>query len=407
VQRIIQRIDTIAKPTLRRVINATGVVIHTNLGRAPLGSAVLEALTPIVEGYSNLEFDLHSGERGHRDSHIRDILRYLTGADDALVVNNNAAAIMLCLSHLARGREVIVSRGELVEIGGAFRIPDIMAASGAIMKEVGTTNKTRLSDYEQAISDSTALIFKAHKSNYTIRGFTEEVSVTELAALAHRHNLPLIYDIGSGLLRKPLQLAQLDEPDVHSAIAAGADVVSFSCDKLLGGPQAGVVCGSATLIARLSRDPLMRALRVGKMTYAALGGAARHYLSDEALLHNNPLFSMLSADASEIRKRAVRLKRTLSGHGIYSSLVDSNGQCGGGTLPDVTIKSFALKLNCTKAEAQRIHGALREQPTPVVAILREGGLFFDLLTVNDIEIALLVESLRLLTPQTTSAREGQ
>jgi L-seryl-tRNA(Ser) seleniumtransferase len=293
-----------------------------------------------------------------------------------------------------------------VEIGGAFRIPDIMAASGAIMREVGTTNKTRLSDYEQAISDTTALIFKAHKSNYTIRGFTAEVEVAELAALAHRHKLPLVYDIGSGLLRKPLQLAHLDEPDVQSAIAAGADVVSFSCDKLLGGPQAGVVCGSSALISRLSRDPLMRALRVGKMTYAALGEAARHYLSDEALVRNNPLFSMLSTDSAVIRQRAVRLKRTLAGHGIFATVVDSSGQCGGGTLPDVTIKSFALRLNCTKAEAERIHSALREQPMAVVGVLREGGLYFDVLTVTPGEIGQLAESVRALSPITTSGKEA-
>lgn len=375
---------SISAASLRPVVNATGIILHTNLGRAPLGRALLEALSPIVLGYSNLEFDLEQAKRGHRSSHIVGLLTWLTGAQDALVVNNNAAAIILALHTLARGKEVIVSRGELIEIGGAFRIPDIMAASGAKMVEVGTTNRTRSSDYESAITPETALLFKAHKSNYTIEGFTEEVSVAELAGLAHAHNLPMIYDIGSGLLRKPKIAQFAHEPDVRSAITNGADLVCFSGDKLLGGPQAGVIAGKKSYTSRLSKAPLMRALRVGKLAIAALSAACRNYLKDSDLIANNPLFALLERTPDERRRLAEQLAETLNRRGIETEIHKSTVQCGGGTLPDLKLQGYAVALVAPAVAAKErvafseaVFQRLLSSPTPLLGILREGKLLFD------------------------------
>ncbi|MBD3241632.1 MAG: L-seryl-tRNA(Sec) selenium transferase [Chitinivibrionales bacterium] len=385
-------IDAITAPSLRRVINATGVLLHTNLGRAPLGARLCEEIAPIVSGYANVEFDLDTGSRGHRNDHVRELLRYLTGAEDALVVNNNAAAIILILHHLAAGKEVIVSRGELIEIGGSFRIPDIMRAGGAVMVEVGTTNKTRLSDYADAISDRTALLFKAHKSNYAIHGFTEEPAAEELARLAHEHDLPLVHDLGSGLLRRPRMAAMRDEPDVREALAAGADLVSFSGDKLVGGPQAGIVVGRQALVARLARDPLMRALRVGKLTLAALAAACRHYLSDQALFSGNPTFGMLRQTPAQLTSRAEKLAGLLHARGIESRVIESSGKTGGGALPDMSIPSRALALALPKARAEAAQRALMRAATPVVGIMREGELVLDMLTVADNELDTVAAS---------------
>ncbi|MFH2034091.1 MAG: L-seryl-tRNA(Sec) selenium transferase, partial [Candidatus Margulisiibacteriota bacterium] len=263
VSEVKNLIEKISKPSLKPVINATGIILHTNLGRAPL------SFEPI-RGYCNLEFDLETGKRGKREAHLKAPLKYITGAEDTLVVNNNAAAIVLILNTLASGKEVIISRGELIEIGGSFRINEIMASAGVKMVEVGTTNKTRLSDYENAVTENTALIFKAHKSNYSIKGFSEEVGIKELAEFSRKKGIPFVYDIGSGLLRKPKNLNLEGEPDVRSALKDGAYLVCFSGDKLLGGPQAGIIAGKKELISKLAKAPLMRALRVGKMTIAGL-----------------------------------------------------------------------------------------------------------------------------------------
>ena len=249
----------IARPSLKPVINATGIVLHTNLGRAPLGTAVMEEIAPLIAGYSNVEFDLKSGCRGHRNDHVAELIRYVTGAEDAVVVNNNAAAIILVLHTLAKNKEVIVSRGELIEIGGSFRIPEIIRAGGAKMVEVGTTNKTRLADYEKALSKKTACIFKAHRSNFTMSGFTEEVSLKELNRFSHERGLPFVFDLGSGLLRKPANLPLAHEPDVRSVLALGVDLVTFSCAKLLGGPQGGILAGKKELAERCAKKPVMRA----------------------------------------------------------------------------------------------------------------------------------------------------
>ena len=294
VLQIKKVIKTIGDRSLIEVINTTGIVLHTNLGRALLGNHVLEELRPIVSNYSNLEFDLNTGRRGQRNSHISELMKFVTQAEDAVVVNNNAAAVMLILKTFAEGKEVIISRGELIEIGGSFRIPEIMEASGCKMIEVGATNRTRLSDYENAITKDTALIFKAHKSNYYIDGFTEEVKLSDLSDLAKKHELLFIYDLGSGLLRKPKGLPLENEPDVRSSLQAGCDIVSFSGDKLLGGPQAGIIAGRYGLIQKIAKAPMMRTLRVGKMTIAALSAVMRFYLKDEDLLTKVPIFEMLN-----------------------------------------------------------------------------------------------------------------
>jgi L-seryl-tRNA(Ser) seleniumtransferase len=395
-EMIEKRVLSASGLTLRGVINATGVVLHTNLGRAVLGANVLKDIAGIVTGYSTIEYDTAHAKRGNRHDHVTGLLRYLTGAEDALVVNNNAAGIVLALSTLARPakkREVIISRGELVEIGGEFRIPDIMAAAGAKMVEVGTTNRTRIADYEKVITEKTALIFKAHKSNYSMKGFVEEASLAQCAALAHKKGLPFVYDIGSGLIRKPASLPLGDEPDVAAAIAMGADLVLFSCDKLLGGPQAGVVAGRADLVARCGKAPLMRALRVGKLTMAAFLSSLRSFLSDASLKTNNPTFAMLSRARDEVRQSAERLAAELAKRGIACHVAVSSGQCGGGTLPDLAIPSFSVvidfpfdkqkqRADAAGAVFKRLHAAER----PVIGVLREGSLLFDMLTVQDSDI---------------------
>jgi L-seryl-tRNA(Ser) seleniumtransferase len=391
-------IAAITEPSLKPVINATGVVLHTNLGRAPMGDTVLKEIAPVISGYSNIEFDLETAKRGHRGDHITALLQYLTGAEGALVVNNNAAAIVLALNTLAAGREVIISRGELIEIGGAFRIPEIMAAAGVTMKEVGTTNRTRLGDYEKAAGPNTAMIVKAHKSNYAISGFTEEVPVRELAAFARKKRLPLLYDIGSGLLRRPAGILLGQEPDVQFAIAAGADLVAFSGDKLLGGPQAGIIVGNARLVYRLSKAPMMRALRVGKLILASLAAACRQYLDDRSLVANNPLFALIERSDAERMRLAQLLLIALEKHGIAASLVESPGQCGGGTLPDLTIKSHAVSLTPPantvrerEAFCERIYRRLLTGDRPVLGVLREGRLLFDVFALFEHEIETIAE----------------
>jgi L-seryl-tRNA(Ser) seleniumtransferase len=392
-------VSRIAAASLKPIINATGIVLHTNLGRAVMDKSVLNDIAPIITGYSAIEFDCVNACRGNRHEHIADLLRYCTKAEDVLVVNNNAAGIVLALNTLANGREVIVSRGELIEIGGEFRIPDIMAASGAKMVEVGTTNRTRLADYEKAISENTAMLFKAHKSNYAMSGFVEEASVLQLAGLARKRGLPFVYDMGSGLLRRPSGLPLGNEPDVASSIADGADLVLFSGDKLLGGPQAGILAGSKDLVRRCARAPLMRALRVGKLTLAALASACRNYLDDARLLENNPTFAMLSKTPESMLKSARSLRDALAVRSLSASIIATTGQCGGGTLPDVRLQSHAVRLdswaktNVERAKiSEKIFRELLLIDRPILGILREGDLLFDVRTIEDDDIEYVAES---------------
>ena len=394
VAAVQRRVLTLCGPTLKKVINATGVILHTNLGRAPLGQTAIDEISKVALGYSNLEFDLANHRRGDRNTHLREMLNFLTGAESTLVVNNNTAGIVLALNTLAADREVIISRGEMIEIGGAFRLPEIMAASGVRMVEVGTTNRTRLADYENAIRPDTALIFKAHKSNYCIKGFTGEVHVADLAKLAHARGLPVIFDLGSGLLRKPQSLALQDEPDVSSVLTAGVDIVAFSCDKLLGGPQAGVLAGRAELILRLARAPMMRAFRVGKLTLAALTATCRQYLREGDLIAGNPTFAMLNRTGKELDRLASILRGELKRLGIACRVIESFGQCGGGTLPDLRLKSVAVEVLPQKGIgtpkltfAEFLYKRLIEAEPPVLGILREGSILLDVLTLTEDEMA--------------------
>jgi len=397
---VIARLEALSGNSLKPVVNATGVVIHTNLGRSPLGRSVIDEVSRVALGYSNLEFDLAAARRGQRSAHVAELLRYLTGAEEIAVVNNNAAGIILALRTLAFGREVIVSRGELIEIGGSFRIPEIMAASGATMVEVGATNRTRLADYEAAIGENSALLFKAHKSNYAITGFTEEVPAKKLAKLAHSHGLPLVFDLGSGLLRRPAGLPLEDEPDVAGAIADGADVVLFSCDKLLGGPQAGIIAGRRDPVAEMAGAPLMRALRVGKLTLAALSAACKAYLTDERLRTSNPTFAMLSRNREELQRLASLLRDGLARLGVAAEIAPSRGQCGGGSLPGLEIETLAVEVTPSGASAgarssfaETLFARLLDRDRPVLGVLREGRLFFDVLTLAEEDVAYVAEAI--------------
>jgi L-seryl-tRNA(Ser) seleniumtransferase len=385
--------------SLRKVINATGVVIHTNLGRAPFGKEMLEESMEVLEGYNNLEFDLEKGSRGHRNDHAASLLKYLTGAEDVLVVNNNAAAVMLILRAFAKRKEVIVSRGELVEIGGSFRIPEIMAASDCKMVEVGTTNKTRLDDYRQAIGPKTAMLFKAHRSNYVISGFTEEVGLDDLAALGKESGIPVLFDLGSGLMR-PLDNAVFDgEPDVRSALQSGVDLLCFSGDKLLGGPQAGIIAGRKDLIARLKKEPMLRALRVCKLTLALLEGACLSYLGDDKLLSKNSIHRTISRTKEDILDSAKQLKQLLEHSNISCEIIESQGQCGGGTLPAAVINSMSVQLihgesnKIRSGYAEKMMQGLLRCDIPVLGILKQGSISFDMLCILQQEIKTVADAI--------------
>jgi L-seryl-tRNA(Ser) seleniumtransferase len=356
-------------PRLRRVLNATGVIVHTNLGRAPLAGQALERVAEVARGYSNLEFDLPEGRRGSRQEHAAAALRRLTGAEAALVVNNNAAAVLLALAALAEGREVVVSRGELIEIGDGFRIPDVLARSGARLREVGTTNRTRAADYERAVGPETAALLRVHQSNFRVVGFTEQPAVAELAAVARRHGLPLVDDLGSGVL-----VALEGEPSARDSLAAGADLVCFSGDKLLGGPQAGVVVGRAELVERLRRHPLQRAVRADKLTLAALEGTLALYLDPARAARELPVLRMLGEPAEAVRARAARLAEAVGGE-----VEETVARVGGGALPLAEIPSFACAVE------EELAVPLRDGEPPVVGIVRDGRLLLDCRTLDDAE----------------------
>jgi L-seryl-tRNA(Ser) seleniumtransferase len=374
----------LAQPGLRPLFNATGVVLHTNLGRAPLAEVACVQVERVARGYSNLEFDLAGGERGSRFAPVVESLCRLTGAEDALVVNNCAAATLLVLTVLAEGREVVVSRGELVEIGGGFRIPDVMRQSHATLVEVGTTNRTHRLDYEQALGERTALVAKIHRSNFAVVGFTEDVSVSELALLCAPRGLPLFVDAGSGHLL-PLDVPGLGaEATMRDHIESGADLVAFSGDKLLGGPQAGIVVGRASLVARLRSHPLHRALRVDKMTVAALEATLGLYRSGQA--DQVPTRALLSESAGALKQRAERLQAELQRQGFSTEVIDVEGQAGGGTLPLARIASAACTL---EGDPEALLSRLRQGDPPVVARISEGRVLLDVRCIPDAELEAL------------------
>lgn len=369
-ERALQLLRGEERPALRRVINATGVIVNTNLGRAPLSRAALEAMREAAQGYSNLEYDLDVGGRGSRQAHARKLLTHVTGADDALVVNNNAAAMLVVLSALAAGREVIVSRGELVEIGGGFRVPDVMRQGGARLVEVGTTNRTRLRDYEAAIGPDTALLLAVHPSNFRVVGFTEAPKLTELAELAHERGLPLVHDVGSGCLLPTERWGLAHEPTPQESIAAGADVVCFSGDKLLGGPQAGIIAGRRDLLANIEKHPLMRAVRIDKLTLAALEATLRLHRNGQAE-HDIPVWRAIATPLSAIRVRAEAWAAWLRERGMAASVVAGDSTIGGGSLPGETLPTAlcVITLRDGQGEAEEIGELARRLRTGEPAVV--------------------------------------
>lgn len=397
IEDIKNLISTISNSSLKPVINATGVILHTNLGRAPISKRAINEMSISGCGYNNLEFDLKTAKRGKRIDHISDLLKFLTKAEDAIAVNNNAAAIVLTLNTLAKNKEVIISRSELIEIGGSFRIPEIMETSGAKMVEVGTTNRTRISDYEKAITPNTAIIFKAHRSNYAIKGFTEDAPIDALIKLCRSKKIHFVYDIGSGLLYKPNIFNEClsNEPDVQDTIKRGCDIVTFSCDKLMGGPQAGIIAGRKKLIKAMARSPMMRALRVGKLTLSVLCSTLRSHLTEDSLVKDNFFFNLISRKPEQLKSLAQKLSAQIKKQGINTKIIESEGQCGGGSLPELKLKSFAVcpifdddKSKNTKISEIVFQKLLQRDP-PVLGVLRKGELIFDVLTLTEDEISTI------------------
>ena len=391
------------RPSLRPLINATGVVVHTNLGRSLLPEDVFKQIFAVAVNYSNLEYDLEAGRRGSRYSHVEPILCELTGAESALVVNNNAAAVLLTLETLARGREVIVSRGELVEIGGSFRIPDVMARSGAILREVGATNRTHLRDYENAINENTALLMKVHQSNFAVVGFTSKVSMGELKELGRRHNVPVIEDLGSGNLVDLTPYGFTHEPTVQESLKAGADLVSFSGDKMLGGPQAGIIVGKAELVDRIKKNPMNRAVRIDKLTLAGLEAILSIYRNPEEALKRIPTLKMLSMPYEETKKRAQRLARHLRRQGLEGvevDYMDTISRVGGGAMPLQELKSRGVVLDLSGLSQKGVDAAalereLRAGEPPVIARIEDERILFDTRTIRDRELPVLSECVKM------------
>jgi L-seryl-tRNA(Ser) seleniumtransferase len=382
--------------SLARVINATGVVIHTNLGRAPLPEEAIRAVSLVARGYSNLEFDLASGGRSSRLVHVEELILSLTGAESAHVVNNNAAAVLLCLAGLARGREVLVSRGELVEIGGSFRIPDIMAESGATLVEVGTTNRTRLQDYEKAVTGRTALLLKVHRSNFSITGFTEEVSAGDLSTLGDRLGIPVLEDLGSGALFDFSVAGITGTPTVRQALRQGPGIVTVSGDKLLGGPQAGIIVGRKALVAPLKKHPLSRALRIDKMGLAALAATLRLYADERRAVQRIPVLAMMTNGEGSVLARARKLIRRVrkgGGSGLLLSVEKGLSSPGGGAMPDVHLPTACVALSHPVVRVEDMEERLRSGKPPVVARIGRGKLLLDMRTVRNDELPELAAAL--------------
>lgn len=366
---------------LRPVINATGVVLHTNLGRAPLAESVMEHVKKVASGFCSLEYDMAGCSRGSRDLHVENLLRGLTGCEAAVTVNNNAAAVLLILSTLCKDREVIVSRGELVEIGSSFRLPDIMAQSGAVLKEVGTTNKTRISDYQLAVTEKTGVLLKVHTSNFRMVGFAEQTSLEELKRLGNQHKIPLIYDLGSGLLLDGV----IDEPTISEAIKSGADLVCFSGDKLLGGPQTGIIIGKKELIAAIKASPLTRAMRPDKLILAALEATLRLYLEPEKARREIPALAMLVEPEEELLERADSLSILLKKHeneNFRITLEQTESEAGGGCAPGQKLLSWSVAVEPLEIDINELEQRLRRRETPIICRVHKGRLFLDMRSVG-------------------------
>ena len=382
---------------LRKVINASGVVIHTNLGRSVLNDEILENIKSVSVGYSNLEYDLEKGERGSRYSHLSNIIKKITGAEDCIVVNNNAAAVMLILSTMAKGKNVITSRSELVEIGGSFRIPDVCRESGAELKEVGTTNKTHLSDYENAIDEKTAALFKVHQSNFKILGFTESVTSFELNCLKEKYNIPIIEDLGSGVLIDLSKYGLSHEPTVQECIKNGVDVVSFSGDKLLGGVQAGIIVGKKQYIENMKKNQLTRALRVDKFTLSALEAVFSYYIDDELAILKIPTLNMLTIKIEKLYKKAQKLIECLGENNDFAyEIIDIDSEVGAGSLPTQKLPSKAVKVISKSFTENELEEKLRNYEIPIITRIYKGNLIFDVRTIFENEFSIIKDAINSL-----------
>lgn len=385
-------------PKLKKVINASGVIIHTNLGRSILCEEAVKNVVTAAESYNNLEYNLETGARGSRYAHVEEIIKKITGAEAALVVNNNAAAVMLTLSTLCSSKEAIVSRGQLVEIGGSFRIPDVMKFSGAHLVEVGTTNRTHLYDYENSISENTGVLLKVHTSNFKIMGFTEEVSLEELVELGKKHNIPVVEDIGSGVLIDFSKYGFAYEPTVQESIKKGVDVVTFSGDKMLGGPQAGIIAGKKEYIDRIKKNQLTRALRIDKLTLAALEGTLKYYLDETEAVKKLPTLYMILSPKEEHKKRAQRLKTKLQkANGSLSIKLESDySMVGGGSMPTEKIDTYALKIKSNSISAEQLEKKLRNNSTPIIVRIYNNEVILDLRTIFDKDFDIIAEAFKNL-----------
>ena len=383
--------------SLRKVINASGVVIHTNLGSSVLNDEILEYVKNNSVGYSNLEYDLEKGERGSRYSHLSEIIKKITGAEDCMVVNNNAAAVMLILSTMAKGKNVITSRSELVEIGGSFRIPDVCRESGAELKEIGTTNKTHLSDYENAIDENTAALFKVHQSNFKILGFTESVSSFELNSLKEKYNIPIIEDLGSGVLIDLSKYGLSHEPTVQECIKNGVDIVSFSGDKLLGGVQAGIIVGKKEYIEKMKKNQLTRALRVDKFTLSALEAVFSYYIDEELAISKIPTLNMLTIKIDELYSKAQKFIEYLGSNNEFSyEIIDIDSEVGAGSLPTQKLPSKAVKVISKSFTENELEEKLRNNKIPIIARIHKGNLIFDIRTIFENEFCIIKDALNSL-----------
>ncbi|MFQ6039394.1 MAG: L-seryl-tRNA(Sec) selenium transferase [Candidatus Poribacteria bacterium] len=407
-ERLMNQLQRKFSPRLVRVINVTGTITHTNLGRALLSEEACRALTNCAKHYVNLEYDVKAGRRGHRDSITEPLLQQLTGCEASTVVNNNAAAVLLSLNTLARGREVIVSRGELIEIGGAFRIPDVMEASGAILKEVGTTNRTHLSDYERAISENTALLLKVHPSNYRIEGFSSSPKMEEIVELGHKNGILTMEDLGSGSLIDLMRYGLPHEPVVKERINAGVDIVTFSGDKLLGGPQSGIIIGKKEFIEPIRRNPLMRAMRVGKLTIAALEATLRIYLNESSLKEKLPMLRFYTRPFEKVRQLAEQLAiefNQIFGDVVEVSAEESYSQIGSGSLPVETIKSMAVVFTSQTISIEKLAQQFRNHEVPIIGRVSEGKLIMDMRSATEEDIREIKQAAEKIATMLSSGEE--
>ena len=396
-QEVQKRLLALHDYSLRRVVNATGIILHTNLGRAPLCGDALKRIIDVSEGYSNLEFNLDEGKRGVRYDHVKEILCCVSGAEDAIIVNNNAAAVLLTLNTLSEGKEAIVSRGELIEIGGAFRIPEVMEKSGAILKEVGTTNRTHFSDYEDAVCGDTGLILKVHTSNFKVLGFTDEIGLDKLVELGEKKNVPVMNDLGSGCFVQLDKYGFEGEPTVQEVLKTGVDVVTFSGDKLLGGPQAGIILGKKTILDKIKKNPLNRALRIDKLTLAALEATMMHYLDLDRAVCGVRVLRSLTEPVADVEKRARRLLsllEELSLKDLTFSIMEEHSMAGGGSLPTQEIPTVVVAINSHSISPSRLERKLRKLEVPIIARICEDKVLFDLRTITEEEIVFIKDGMK-------------